>query len=53
MGSKSNVLKLITVVIKIKIDKKSRKECQLSTDPGGPELKIGIIGPKWIFRIFY
>lgn len=44
MVSKSNVLKLITPTIKIKIDKKSREERQLSTNSLGPELKIRIIG---------
>ena len=47
------VLKPIAVTVKIKIDKKSREERQLSANPLGPELKIRIIGSSWIFIIFY
>lgn len=40
------VLKPIAVTVKIKIDKKSRKECQLPTNTISFELKIRRIGSE-------
>ena len=44
MGSESNVLKLIAVAIKIKINKKRWEKRQLSTNSLGPKLEVRIIG---------